>query len=115
VELVRLYSNPKSGPDGLPELLDRATSTSRPYERPAARQAQVRLDARQADGLAAAYRDGHTMKELAQLYGVHRTTVSALLRRLNVELGYRPRGVPPTRGTDSPCQFRNTRPGLEQL
>jgi DNA-binding MarR family transcriptional regulator len=86
VELVHLYSNPKAELETLPKLLVRATSTPRPHERSVSRQTQVRLDPHQATVIAAAYRDGQTMKELAQRYGVHRTTVSALLRRLNVEL-----------------------------
>jgi hypothetical protein len=85
VELVHLYSNPQSGLKTLPKLLSRATSTPRPRERPATRQVQIRLDAHQASALVAEYRDGETMKKLAQRYGVHRTTVSALLQRLTVQ------------------------------
>jgi DNA-binding MarR family transcriptional regulator len=86
VELVHLYSNPGAGLETLQQLLVRATSARRTHERPVSRQTQVRLNSHQAKALAAAYRDGQTMKELAQRYGAHRTTVSALLRRLNVEL-----------------------------
>jgi DNA invertase Pin-like site-specific DNA recombinase len=81
VELVHLYSNPPAWLEGLPKLLARARSTPRPRDRPSARQVQVRLDARQVNDLAAAFQDGRTMKELAKQYGIHRTTVSALLRR----------------------------------
>lgn len=86
VELVHLYSNPKERLETLLHLLVKATSDRRPHERQVSRQTQIRLSSHQATSLAAAYRDGQTMKELAQRYGVHRTTVSALLRRLNVEL-----------------------------
>jgi DNA-binding MarR family transcriptional regulator len=77
VELVHLYSNPEVGLETLRKLLVRAASARRPHERPVSRQTQVRLNPDQATALAAAYRDGQTMKELAQRYGVHRTTVSA--------------------------------------
>lgn len=72
-------------------LLVKATSTGRHREQPVTRQAQIRLAPHQVTALAAAYRDGKTIKELAQLYGVHRTTVSALLRRSDVR--QRPRGL----------------------
>jgi hypothetical protein len=64
VELVRLYSNPEAGLRVL-KLLVRATSSPRTRERPTSRQAQVRLDHYQANALAAAYRDGKTINELA--------------------------------------------------
>ena len=83
---MHLYSNPGAGLETLQQLLVKATSARRPHERPVSRQTQVRLDPNQATVIAAAYHDGQTMKELAQRYGVPRTTVSALLRRLNVEL-----------------------------
>jgi DNA-directed RNA polymerase specialized sigma24 family protein len=85
VELVHLYSNPKAEPENLSKLVARATSTPRSRDQPAVRQAQVRLDAEQAKALAAAYRDGQTMKTLAERYGVHRTTVVAILQRHGVE------------------------------
>jgi lambda repressor-like predicted transcriptional regulator len=83
---VRLYSNPKVRLETLQQLLPKATSAHRSPQWPAPRQKQIRLDAHQSSALAAAYRDGKTIKELAQRYGVHRTTVSALLRRSDVEL-----------------------------
>lgn len=86
VELVRLYSNPKAGLEALPKLLGRARSTARTYERTAARQVQVRLDAQQANDLAIAYRSGKATKELAGRFGIHRATVTAILRRLGVDL-----------------------------
>ena len=85
VELVRLYSNPKAVLETLPKLLVKATSSPRPHERPASWQAQVRLDHYQANALAAAYRDGKTINELADSYGIHRVTAASLLRRLGVE------------------------------
>ena len=77
---MRHYWNPRAGLEGLPKLLARATSASRPRERPAARQAQVRLDAHQANKLAMAYGDGNAVKDLAELFGIHRTTVTAVLQ-----------------------------------
>jgi lambda repressor-like predicted transcriptional regulator len=70
----------------LQRLLLEAPSARRPRGRPVSRQKQIRLDFHQATALAAAYRDGKKINELAQQYGVHRTTVSALLRRFDVEL-----------------------------
>jgi lambda repressor-like predicted transcriptional regulator len=85
VELVRLYSNPEAGLKRLLKLLVKATSSPRTRERPTSRQAQVRLDHYQANALAAAYRDGKTINELADRYGIHRVTAASLLRRLGVE------------------------------
>jgi DNA-directed RNA polymerase specialized sigma24 family protein len=85
VELVRHYSNPKAGLESLPKLLARATSARRPYEHTAARQIQVRLDAQEAYELGMAYTSGKPMTELAERFGIHRTTVTAVLRRLGVE------------------------------
>jgi lambda repressor-like predicted transcriptional regulator len=91
VELVHLYSNRKAGLETLLNLLVKATSSRRAQRRPVSIQTQIRLNHHQADALAAAYTDGKSIKELAQRYGVHRTTVSALLRRFNVE--FRQRGL----------------------
>jgi lambda repressor-like predicted transcriptional regulator len=85
VELVHAYSNPKAGLEILPKLLVKATSTRRPPERPTSRQAQVRLDPYEANAVAAAYRNGETIKELAGRYGIHRVTAASMLRRLGVE------------------------------
>jgi DNA-directed RNA polymerase specialized sigma24 family protein len=86
---MRLYSNRKAGLETLPKLLVRATSARRPREWSAPRHTQVRLNPDQAKELAAAYRAGRTIRELAQRYGVHRTTVSTMLRRFDVELRQR--------------------------
>jgi lambda repressor-like predicted transcriptional regulator len=86
VELVRLYSNREAWLETVQLLLARATSARRPNGRAVSRQNQIRLDPHQAAALAAGYRDGMTIKELAQQYGVHRTTVTELLRRHGVEL-----------------------------
>jgi len=86
VEFLRHYSNPKAGLEGLPKLLVRATTTPRTRDQPTARQAQVRLDAHQANKLAMAYRAGQATTELAERVGIQRTTVTAVLQRLGVEL-----------------------------
>ena len=85
MEVVRLYSNPGAGLETLPKLLVKATSARRPGERPAPRQAQVRLDVHQANELAMAYRAGKATKELAERFGIHRATVTAVLQRRSVE------------------------------
>jgi DNA-binding transcriptional regulator LsrR (DeoR family) len=82
---VRLYSNPRDGLETLPKLLVKAISTPRALERRAARQTQVRLDSHQANELAMAYRAGGATTELAERFGIHRTTVTAILERLGVE------------------------------
>lgn len=92
VELVHLYSNREAWLETLRQLLIKATSARRPHGQPVSRQTQIRLNPHQATALAAAYRDGLTMKELAQRFGVHRTTVSALLRRHTVPAHRRGKG-----------------------
>jgi transposase len=86
---VHLYSNPGARLEALVHVRIKAKSSPRHRERLANRQSQIRLGPRQANALAAAYRDGKTIKELAQRYGVHRTTVSALLRLFDVEIRQR--------------------------
>jgi DNA-directed RNA polymerase specialized sigma24 family protein len=83
---VRLYSNREAWLETLRQLLLNAASTRRPHERPVSRQTQIRLDPHQATALATAYHEGQTIKDLAQQYGVHRTTVSAILRRIKAPL-----------------------------
>src|SRR5690625_1762688 len=57
--------------------------------------AQTFLDAAQVDELVTMYRDGKTMREVAEHFGVHRTTVAIHLRR---------RSVPVRRGKLSAAQ-----------
>ena len=49
------------------------------------RQAQVRLDPHQVKDVTKGYRTGATAKELAEQFGLHRTTVTAILQRQGVE------------------------------
>lgn len=61
------------------------------------RQDQRRLSPEQVEGLLSAYRDGSTIRELSQEFGVHRTTVTTHLERAGVELrqmGLAPADVP---------------------
>jgi hypothetical protein len=85
VELVRLYSNPRARLETLPQLLVKAASSTRPRKRPHSRQSQVRLDPQQANALAATYKEGGTIKQLANDYGIHPHTVTAVVSRLGVE------------------------------
>lgn len=78
--------DPRAALETLPHLLVKATSAPRPRERPAPRQAQVRLEPDQINALAVAYREGKAIKDLARNFGVHRTTVTAILERRGVEL-----------------------------
>jgi predicted DNA-binding protein (UPF0251 family) len=86
VEVVRLYSNPEARLQTLQDSLANAISKLRPCEQPVTRQTQIRLAPPEVTALAAAYRDGRTIKLLAHRYGIHRTTVTALLSRQGVEL-----------------------------
>ena len=104
MEIVRLYSNLLPGPETFSKLLVSAKSTRRPRERPAARQAQLRLDPDQAAALAMAYRAGEATKELAAHFGIHRATVTALLHRLGVDL--RQRGLTDAQSAEAPTLSR---------
>jgi hypothetical protein len=68
------------------QLRVKASSTLRPRERRSSRKSQVRLDSHQANDLAMAYRAGESAKVLAEQFGIHRTTVTAVLLRLGVDL-----------------------------
>jgi DNA-directed RNA polymerase specialized sigma24 family protein len=78
---VHLYSNPPVGVETLQTLLIMAKSATPRHEEAPTRQKQVRLDPGQVMKLATAYREGKTIKELALLFGIHRTTVMTLLER----------------------------------
>jgi DNA-binding NtrC family response regulator len=96
VELVRLYSNLSAEADHLRRVRS-AASSPRPvdgHERP--RQHQRRLSMTEVTKLISAYEQQASVKELAhkelahkelaQQFGIHRTTVTALLQRHGVEL-----------------------------
>jgi hypothetical protein len=94
VELVRLYSNLSAEADHLRRVRS-AASSPRPvdgHERP--RQHQRRLSMTEVTKLVSAYEQQASVKELAQQFGIHRTTVTALLQRHGVEL--RHSGLEPT-------------------
>jgi lambda repressor-like predicted transcriptional regulator len=86
VELVRLYSNLLG--ESLQLLRVRhAASSPRPTEGPKhARQHPHRLSQAEVLEQIAAYGHGESIKQLAQRFGIHRMTVTALLRRHGVEL-----------------------------
>ena len=86
VELVRLYSN-LSGGHALLHRVRCACSARRPTEgskRP--RQHHRRLGPAEVAELSEEYQQGVSIKRLAQRFGVHRVTVTALLHRHGVEL-----------------------------
>ena len=85
VELVHLYSNQHSLAKQLQRLHATATSIQRLHQQPVARQRQVRLNAQQIKALVKEYRAGASAKELAQRFGIHRTTASAILLRQGIE------------------------------
>jgi DNA-binding CsgD family transcriptional regulator len=92
VELVRLYSNLFGGPAARLRRVRCAASAPRPSEGPQhPRQHQRRLSPTEVIELIVAYGDGESIKHLAQRFGIHRVTVTALLRRHGVEL--RPAGL----------------------
>jgi predicted DNA binding protein len=77
--------NPQAGVEALPKLLVKASSASRPRERQNSRQTQVRLGPREVEALKVAYSEGMRIAELAKMFGIHRTTVTAVLRRSGVQ------------------------------
>jgi DNA-binding CsgD family transcriptional regulator len=85
-ELVRLYSNPALSALALVELRVQSTARLRCADQPRARQAHHRLSAAEVAQLIAAYGEQVSIKELAERFGIHRVTVTALLRRHSVEL-----------------------------
>jgi hypothetical protein len=86
VELVRLYSNLAVGGLALVELRVQAATRHRPADRAVARQVHHRLSQAEVAEMISAYRQGEPVKELAQRFGIHRVTVTAILRRHDVEL-----------------------------
>lgn len=92
MELLKLYSNQDIILQKLQRLL-RLPRRERPTARPRSKQAQRRLAPDQVTELLAAYQGGSTVLELAASYGVHRTTVTGLLKRHGVP--FRPPGLDP--------------------
>jgi transposase-like protein len=81
VDLEKAYSNPADQVKRLRSLLELPrTAGSRAPRRPA-KQAHKRLDAEEVARLVAAHQAGAGVKELARRFGVHRQTVSDILRR----------------------------------
>jgi DNA-binding MarR family transcriptional regulator len=85
VEVVRLYSNLSQSVRMLLGLRNRAGSTLRLASTAPTRRAQHKLNHAQTADLLMAYREGATAKDLAIRFALHRTTVTALLRRYGVE------------------------------
>jgi hypothetical protein len=83
---VRLYSNLAPSSLGLVELRVGAATRLRAADRAFARQSHHRLSQAEVAELIVAYREQASVKELAQRFGIHRVTVTALLRRRGVEL-----------------------------
>jgi hypothetical protein len=75
-------SNPSIEWTGMRTAAQDSTAT----EQPNPSRAQKRLHGEQVDELVAAYRAGDSADELAERFGVHRTTAMAHLRRRQVEL-----------------------------
>lgn len=85
-ELVRLYSNLSCGGAQL-RLVRFASAARRPAEGPKRpKQHHRRLSQAEVFELIAAYGEQLSIKELAQRFGIHRVTVTALLRRHGVVL-----------------------------
>jgi hypothetical protein len=86
VELVRLYSN-LSREAELLRRVGSAASSPRPADGSRqARQHQRRLSMTEVTKLIKAYDEQETIKELAKRCGIHRLTVTALLRRRGAQL-----------------------------
>jgi hypothetical protein len=86
LELVHLYSNQHSLAKRLLRLHATASSARRPRQQPTSRQRQVRLDPLRIKELTQSYLSGASHKALAERFGVHRTTVTAVLLREGVVL-----------------------------
>lgn len=68
------------------------------------RQQQHRLTAAEAVAVARAYQAGKNMKQVAQQFGVHRTTVAGCLRKLGVPL--RRQGLAPVELEQAAALYR---------
>ncbi|MBU1589519.1 MAG: transposase family protein [Actinobacteria bacterium] len=55
------------------------------------KQVQIRLDENQELAVIAAYRSGFTVYEVGAKFGIHRTTVSAIMQRHGVKLRRAPK------------------------
>ena len=95
VELVRLYSNLALSVLALVELRSQAGARIRAAD--PVRQVHHRLGSAEVVDLIEAYSEGRSIEQLAQRFGIHRVTVTALLRRHGVELsrsGLAPEEIP---------------------
>jgi AraC-like DNA-binding protein len=86
VELVRLYSNPEAEADHLRRVQSAASSPRPAGVSRQPRQRQRRLSMTEVTKLIKEYEQHASVKELAQRFGIHRTTVTELLRRHGVEM-----------------------------
>jgi len=101
---MRLYSNPPGRQNRLLRARLDATSEERSPESSPPRLRMKRLDAPTVAELIDGYRGGAKIKDLAQRFGVHRTTVTCLLRRHNVQP--RPVGLSPGQLCDATRLYR---------
>ena len=86
VELLRLYSKRQKLPNRLHDIRSEAIVHHRARPTPATRQRQHRLDRAATRQLVERYRGGSQIKDLATEFDVHRTTITTVLRREQVEL-----------------------------
>jgi AraC-like DNA-binding protein len=86
VELLRLYSNRQKLPKRLHDVRSEAIFHVRARAATAMRQSQHRLDGAAIAQLVDRYLGGSAIKELAGEFDVHRTTITTVLRREQVEL-----------------------------
>jgi hypothetical protein len=104
VEVMRLYSNLPGPQNRLQRARLNATAKERAPESAAPRLRMKRLDAPSVAELIDGYRGGAKIKDLAQRFGVHRTTVTCLLRRHGVQS--RPVGLSPGQIDDATRFYR---------
>jgi hypothetical protein len=93
VELVRLYSNLALSALALVESRVQARARLRSGDHTTTRQAHHRLRPPEVMELIEAYQQNEPVNQLALRFGIHRVTVTALLRRHGVEMrraGLRP-------------------------
>jgi ribosomal protein S13 len=94
VEAARLCSNPSARP-AFARLLTFVTDSSEMSNTHLAvtwenavghrSQTQRRLPASESEALCAAYRNGRTIRALSAQFGIHRTTVTAILERAGID------------------------------
>jgi DNA invertase Pin-like site-specific DNA recombinase len=89
VEVIAMFSNRSDQGRSLRKLLRRPPSGPKPVRTRTARKTARRLSSPDVHALVEAYGAGSSIYELARQFGIHRSTVSAILERKGVSRRYR--------------------------